>query len=206
MFTYGKINSKQTDTWLLIKSVIQPNTPHIVRKTGNGGDAQDIEQSTEQDTVVQLVTSPILKDHATMLYVTGKQIAMEPVKSTNSCQKKMYGNGNILKVHVYLQTNAIVLPFISTMMVLGVQYVQVLLTVWKCIVMILLSPQYVPIVKGRSRTKTITEHTSKVAIASSVLRLALGVVTALGVIQDNVPGSWRQIARVCRDLLELTVK
>lgn len=30
------------DTWLLIKSVIQPNTPHIVRKTGNGGDARDI--------------------------------------------------------------------------------------------------------------------------------------------------------------------
>lgn len=37
-------------------------------------------------------------------------------------------------------------------------------------------------------------------------RLALGVVTAQGVIQDNVPGSWRQIAHVCRDLPELTVK
>lgn len=37
-------------------------------------------------------------------------------------------------------------------------------------------------------------------------RLALGVVTALGVFQDNVPGSWRQIAHVCRDLPELTVK
>lgn len=35
--------------------------------------------------------------------------------------------------------------------------------------MILLSPQYVPIVKGRSGTKSITELTSKVIIARSVL-------------------------------------
>uniref|UniRef100_K1QII4 Uncharacterized protein n=1 Tax=Magallana gigas TaxID=29159 RepID=K1QII4_MAGGI len=56
--------SLEHDTWLLIKSVIQPNTPHIVRKTGNGGDARDIEQNTEQDIVVHLVTTLILKDHA----------------------------------------------------------------------------------------------------------------------------------------------
>lgn len=30
------------DTWLLIKSVIHLNTIHIVKKTGNGGDARDI--------------------------------------------------------------------------------------------------------------------------------------------------------------------
>lgn len=35
--------------------------------------------------------------------------------------------------------------------------------------MILLSPRYVPIVKGRSGTKSITELTSKVLIGSSVL-------------------------------------
>lgn len=129
MFTYGKINSKQTDTWLLIKSVIQPNTKHIVKKTGNGGDARDIEQSTEQDIVVHLVTTLILKDHATMQYVTVKQIAMEPVNSTKTCQKNLDGNGNILKVHVYTQDNAVVLPIFSTMMVLGAQFVQVLITV-----------------------------------------------------------------------------
>lgn len=206
MFTYGKISSKQTETWLLIKSVIQSNTPHIVRKAGNGGDARDIEQNTEKDIVVHLVTTLILKDHAATLYVAVKQISMKHVKAPNSCRKKMERNLKILTVHVHIQRIARVLPIISTMMVLGVQYVQVLITAWKCIVMILLTPRYVPIVKGRSGTHRTTELTSKVIIAGSVLRLALGVVTAQGVIQDNVPGSWRQIAHVCRDLPELTVK
>lgn len=206
MFTYGKINSKQTDTWLLIKSVIQPNIKHIVKKTGNGGDARDIEQSTEQDIVVHLVTTLILKDHATMQYVTIKQIAMEHVISTNSCQKNLDGNGNILKVHVYTQDNAVVLPFIFTMMVQDAQYAQVLLTVRKCIAMILLIPQFVPTVKGLSRTHRTTELTKEVMIKRSVYKLVLGEMTALDVTLDTVTGSWRQIADVYRDLPELTVK
>lgn len=72
--------------------------------------------------------------------------------------------------------------------------------------MILLHPRFVPTVKGLSGTHHTTELTSEVMIKSSVYKLVLGEVTALGVIQDTATGSWRQIADVCRDLLELTVK
>lgn len=37
-------------------------------------------------------------------------------------------------------------------------------------------------------------------------KLALGEQTARGVIQGTVMDIWRQIAHVCRDLLERTVK
>lgn len=131
---------------------------------------------------------------------------MEPANSSNSCKKNLYGNWNILKDHVYTQDNAVVIPFISTVMVLVAQYVQLSVTVWKCIVMILLRPQSVQTVKESSRTHRTTELTSEVKTENSVCKLVLGEVTALGVIQDTATVNWQQIANVHRDLLELTVK
>lgn len=131
---------------------------------------------------------------------------MEPANSSNSCKKNLYGNWNILKDHVYTQDNAVVIPFISTVMVLVAQYVQLSVTVWKCIVMILLRPQSVQTVKESSRTHRTTELTSEVMTENSVCKLVLGEVTALGVIQDTATVNWQQIANVHRDLLELTVK
>lgn len=131
---------------------------------------------------------------------------MEPANSSNSCKKNLDGNWNILKVYVYIQDNAVVLPFISTVMVLGAKYVQLSVTVWRCTVLILLRPQSVPTVKGSSGTHSTTELTSEVMTENSVCKLVLGEMTALGVIQDTATVNWQQIANVHKDLLELTVK
>lgn len=69
------------------------------------------------------------------------------------------------------------------------KHVQVLLIVWKCIVMQPLIQQSVPTVKGLLGPNYTTELTKKVVIESSVYKLVLGEQTALGVTQETVPGS-----------------
>lgn len=91
--------------------------------------------------------------------------------------------------HVNLQINVWVVPNIFTMMVQSAQHVQVLLIVWKCIVMHMLIQQSVPTVKGLLGPNHTTELTKKVVIESSVYKLVLGEQTALGVTQETVPGS-----------------
>lgn len=141
-----------------------------------------------------------------MLYVPDKQTQPGHATSMNKCPRNLECNGNIPKGPAFLQRTATTAIFITTTMVQGVQLVQKLLIVWKCIVMILLRPQSVPTVKVLFGTHHTTELTSEVMIKSSVYKLALGEVTALGVTLDTATGSWRQIANVCRGLLELTVK
>lgn len=141
-----------------------------------------------------------------MLFVPDKQIPLEHVTNMNKCPRNSECNGNIPKGLAYLQRTVTTAAFITTIMVQGVQLVQKLLIVWKCIVLIPLRPQFVPTVKGLSGTHRTTELTLEVMIKSSVYKLALGEVTALDVTLDTVTGSWRQIADVCRGLLENTVK